>query len=205
MRKKHAPHIFTFNRSYFSRDKITGINHPEFRPSPQDWEFSLNDGAAGNSTWTERAIPAENTNGIGSLSFRRYRRLSLKEGTEYEAVIYFQLLDCQPFRFFNVSIPVTGKPDRVLDFKNTERNILEVLSGDPDGYILLVVSMNPSPDWSNLNPDHIWTRENHEKLWIQLEGTSFLWFAGLPRGGCAKPQTIRAIRREGLTSWTLSL
>ena len=74
------------------------------------------------------------------------------------------------FHLCNASIPVTGKSDRVIDFEDTERNILEVLSGDPDGYVLLAINMRPSADWSSQNPDHVWMRENGEKPWIQRGG-----------------------------------
>ena len=86
--------------------------------SHRDWEFSLNDGAEGNSKWTEkahtgeRAILAENTNGIGSLSFRHLKKVQVKPETEHEAGIYYQLLDRQPLasmRFSVREVSVTGE------------------------------------------------------------------------------------------------
>lgn len=74
------------------------------------------------------------------------------------------------FHVCNAGLRMTGAPDREFDFSDTEENILEVLSGDPNGYVVLAVSVNPSKEWSDLHPEDIWMRENGEKPWLDRGG-----------------------------------
>ncbi|MGD0110999.1 MAG: beta-galactosidase [Armatimonadota bacterium] len=67
------------------------------------------------------------------------------------AGIHFQVCDAD--------LDVTAG-EKGYDFKELESNVLHVLSADPQAYVVLAISVNPSKKWAEVHPDDIWGTES---------------------------------------------
>lgn len=86
------------------------------------WQFNIEDGALGRSSYTEnsrsgsQALLVENSNGIGSVNLKRIQKIPVKPGTEYEGAVYFQLLDWQPLASMRFSVREISSSGETLAF-----------------------------------------------------------------------------------------